>query len=396
MNQKAEKQVFTKPLFIIFALLTVVGLVCWVLQLTKGLQLTNLNNYNTWGLYIIGFMIFTGIAAGSLIFASSAYLFKTMAEYKPYTRIAAFVGAICSVVAAGLFIIVDIGNPGRAWYIITSANIASPMFWDTIILAAYVVIGILFTRQLMMVHEGQKEEKSIKTISIIAFIAGLMVMVTSFVFALQVARPMWNNPVQPVSFLAAAMVAAFALLIIIFAILNKSGYIEISSDKLSKLGKIAGAFLFFELFVVLGETAIGLYAGAGEESAIIHWLIAGEGAVFFWVELVAVIAGLVLLFNKNPKTLVLGAAVAIFGIFMIKYNLLQAQLLNPLISYAGPPGYGGGEGVYLPSLIELGVSIGIISLGGLLVMIGLDKLNLGAKTKAKANQRNLNANAQQA
>ena len=156
------------------------------------------------------------------------------------------------------------------------------------------------------------------------------------------------------------------------------------------------SFLFFELFVVLGETAIGLYAGAGEESAIIHWLIAGEGAVFFWVELVAVIAGLVLLFNKNPKTLVLGAAVAIFGIFMIKYNLLQAQLLNPLISYAGPPGYGGGEGVYLPSLIELGVSIGIISMGGLLVMIGLDKLNLGANSKPKVSNTSLNAGTQKA
>lgn len=396
MNQKAEKQVFTKPLFIIFALLTVVGLVCWFLQLTKGLQLTNLNNYNTWGLYIIGFMIFTGIAAGSLIFASSAYLIKGMEEYKPYTRIASFVGAIGSVVAAGLFIIVDIGNPERAWYIITSANIASPMFWDTIILAAYVVIGILFTRQLMMVHEGQKTEASINTISIVAFVAGLMVMVTSFVFALQVARPMWNNPVEPVSFLVAALVAAFALLIIIFAVLNKSGYIEISSDKLSKLGKLAGVFLLFELFVVLGETSIGLYAGSGEEAEIIHWLVSGEGVAFFWIELIAIIAGIVLLFNKKPSTLFLGASVAIFAVFMIKYNLLQAQLLNPLITYAGPPGYGGGEGVYLPSMIEVGVSVGIIAMGGLLVMIGLDKLSLGKKSKQSVNDVKVNANAAQA
>ncbi|KTE92432.1 oxidoreductase [Desulfitobacterium hafniense] len=384
MSEKAEKQFYTKPVFILFALLTAVGLVCWYLQLTKGLQLTNLNNFATWGLYIIGFMIFTGIAAGSLIFASSAYLFQGMAEYKPYTRVAAFVGAIGSVVAAGLFIIVDIGNPERAWYMITSGNISSPMFWDSLILGAYVVIGIFFTRQLMLVNEGQKEEKSLKTISVITFIAGLMVMVTSFVFALQVARPLWNNPVEPVSFLAAALVAAFALLLIIFAVLNKSGYIDISSEQLAKIGKLAGIFLFFELFVVLGEAIIGLYAGAGEEAEIIHWMVLGEGAPFFWVELIAIILGLVLLFNKKPSTLVLGAVVAIFAIFMIKYNLLQAQLLNPLITYAGPPGYGEGEGVYLPSLIEIGVSVGIIAMGGLLVMIGLDKLNLGKKAKESA------------
>ncbi|KTE90301.1 oxidoreductase, partial [Desulfitobacterium hafniense] len=356
-------------------------LICWFLQLTKGLQLTNLNNYATWGLYIIGFMIFTGIAAGSLIFASSAYLFKGMAEYKPYTRVAAFIGAIGSVVAAGLFIIVDIGNPGRAWYFITSGNISSPMFWDSLILGAYVVIGILFTRQLMLVNERQKEEKSLKTITIIAFIAGLMVMVTSFVFALQVARPLWNNPVEPVSFLAAALVAAFALLMILFAVLNKNGYIEMSSEQLAKIGKLAGVFLAFELFVVLGEAAIGLYAGAGEETEIIHWMVAGAGAPFFWVELIAIVAGLVLLFSKKPGTLIWGAVIALFAIFMIKYNLLQAQLLNPLLTYAGPPGYGRLEGVYIPSLIEIGVSVGIIAMGGLLVMIGLDKLNLGEKPK---------------
>ena len=396
MNQQVEKKVYTKPLFIIFALLAVVGLVCWFLQLTKGLQLTNLNNFNTWGLYIIGFMIFTGIAAGFLLFASSAYLFKGMEEYKPYTRIAAFVGAIGSVVAAGLFIIVDIGNPQRVWYIITSANIQSPMFWDTLILTAYVIIGITFTRQLIMVHEGKKEEKSLQGISIIAFIAGLMVTVTSFVFSLQVARPLWHNPVQPLSFLAAAIVVGIALLIIILAVLNKNGYIEISTQKLSKLGKIAGVFLLAQLMIVLSEVAIGLYPGGGEEAVVIQWLVSGAGAPFFWIQMIAIVAGLVLLFKGKPSTLIIGAGVSIFAIFMIKYNLLQAQLLNPLISYAGPPGYGAGEGVYLPSLIEIGVSVGIISLGGLLVMIGLNKLNLGVKFNQNLGSYNLEAKAEQA
>ena len=378
---KTPSQGSSKLLLSILGLLTVLGLVCWFLQLTQGLQLTNLNDFMTWGLYIIGFMIFTGITAGALIFTSSAYLFKGMEEYKPYTRISSYVGAICGVIAAGLFIIVDIGNPERAWYIITKANIASPMFWDTVILGAYVIIGILFTRQLMLVQEGKKAEKDLKAISIVAFIAGLLVMVTSFVFALQVARPLWNNPVEPVSFLAAALVAAFALLILLFAGLGKAGYIQINRDQLNKLAKLAGIFLVFELFVVGGEALIGLYAGSGEDAEIIHWLVSGDGAPFFWVEVIAIVAGLVLLFND--KTILAGAGVSIFAVFMIKYNLLQAQLVNPLIPYAGPPGYNPGEvGVYLPSLIEIGVSVGIVSLGALLVILGLSKLNLGAGSGA--------------
>lgn len=372
-----NKKVLNKPLLITFVVFTVIGIVCWVLQLTKGLQLTNLNNYNTWGLYIIGFMLFTGIAAGSLLFASSAWLFKSMQEYRPYTRIAAYVGAIGSVVAAGLFIIVDIGNPERVWNMIIHANIASPMFWDSLILSAYIIIGIIFTRQLILVEEGKKEEKSLKAISAVAFIAGLMVTVTSFVFALQVARPLWNNPVQPISFLVAAVVAAFATLMIIYTALNKGGYIEISNELQRRLGRITGAFLFVEMLIVLVETIVGLYPGGGEHFTIIQWLVAGEGAIFFWVEAVAIVIGLVLIFNKKSGAFISGAAISIFAIFMIKYNLLQAQLLNPLITFAGPPGYGGGEGVYIPSLLEVGLSLGIVALGGLLVMLGLYKLSLG-------------------
>jgi len=380
MDTKAEKKGSLKLSLVILALLAVIGIACWVLQLTKGLQLTNLNNYETWGLYIIGFVMFTGIAAGSLIFSSSAYLFKSMSEFKPYTRISSFVGAIGGVIAAGLFIFVDIGNPERAWLIILSAKITSPMFWDTLILTVYVIIGIYFTRQLILVNQGEKEEKSLYVISLIAFIAGLLVTVTSFVFSLQVARPLWNNPVQPLSFLAAAIVMAMVLLIMIFAGLNKSGYIQISGEKLAKLAKIAGIFLFVELLIVLGEVIIGLYPGSGEDYVILQWLVVGKGAPFFWVELIAIIVALGLLFNKKPGMLIVGAAVAMFAVFMIKYNLLQAQLLNPLINYAGPPGYGGGEGVYLPSLVEIGLAVGIISFGALLVALGLNKLSLGNKS----------------
>lgn len=396
MNAKVEKRVGSKLPLIISALLVVVGLICWFMQLTKGLQLTHLNNYNTWGLYIIGFVIFTGIAAGSLLFTSSSYLFKGMTEFKPYTRISAFVGAIGSVVAAGLFIVVDIGNPERAWHIITNANISSPVFWDTLILFAYVIIGIIFTRQLIRVGQGQKEEKSLKGISWIALIAGLMVTVTSFAFALQVARPSWNNPAQPLSFMVAAIVLALALLIIIFALLNKSGYIEISGEKLAKLGKITGGFLFVELLVVLGEVAIGMYAGGGEETKIIHWLVTGKGTAFFWVELIAIVGALVLLFNKKSSSFVAGAGVSLFAIFMIKYNLLQAQLLNPLITYAGPPGYSMPTGVYLPSFIEIGVAVGIIAFGGLLVMIGLNKLDLGAKSNPGVKNVSFNGKTEKA
>ncbi|NLB88246.1 MAG: polysulfide reductase NrfD, partial [Syntrophomonadaceae bacterium] len=199
-NTKTSTSINTSN--IILAALAILGGICWGIQLTKGLQVTNLGTSNMWGIYIVGFMIFTGVAAGSLLFASAPYLFN-LDEFKPYSRIAAFLAAISSIVVASLFIMVDIGSPWRVWLFITSGNFSSPMFWDFIILASYMIISVIFTYQLIKVKEGSKDESSLKTIALIAFIAGLLVVVTSFVFSMQNARPIWNTPVQPVSFLVA-------------------------------------------------------------------------------------------------------------------------------------------------------------------------------------------------
>lgn len=366
---------------IIFAILTVVGVVCWGLQLTKGLQVTNLGVTNMWGLYITFFMIFTGVAAGCLFFAAIPYLFKLDA-YKPYTRIATYVGAVSSIVAASLFIIVDIGNPERAWLFVTSGNFTSPMYWDFLMLAAYMVISVVFTRQLMLIHEGKKEEKTVKPIAVIAFIAGIMVFVTSFVFAFQIARPMWHTPAQPISFMLAAFVAGLAVLTILAFILNKSGYIQMPMNLLAKLGKVAAALLIMEFIIIALETLVGLYPGGGEEQEAFLWLLNGEGAIMFWVEIAALI-GAIVLFAKGTSSkggnLLAGAILALVAIFLIKTNLLQSELLHPLLQLPGPEMYGDMTGPYVPSLVEIGLSLGIISLGALLIGLGMKKLNLGTK-----------------
>jgi molybdopterin-containing oxidoreductase family membrane subunit len=372
-----NKQPLFKTGILISALLTVLGIVCWTLQLTQGLQLTNLNNYNTWGLYVVGFVIFTGVGAGSLILTSSAWLFVPFKKFRPYTRISCFVGALCSVVAAGIFIVVDIGNPERAWEMLVYMNITSPLIWDTAILGSYVIVGIIYTYKLILVHQGKREEKSLKAISVIAIIAGLLVTVTALAFAVQVSRPMWNNPAQPASFLLAAVVMAVCILIIVYTALQAKGYISIKDGVLSNMGRFGAMFLAGELIIVLSEAVIGLYAGSGEEAEVIHWLITGEGASFFYVELCAIVLGSVLLLKGKKNMLVTGAVVGFFAVFLIKYNLIQSQLSNPLIQYAGPPAYSGGRGVYLPSLLEIGLSIGIVGLVVLLAIIGLNLLNLG-------------------
>ncbi|UWG96697.1 polysulfide reductase NrfD [Dehalobacter sp. DCM] len=364
---------------IIFAVVAVIGMICWGVQLGKGLQMTNLGVTNMWGLYIVGFMIFTGVAAGSLLFASVPYLFN-LTGFKPYSKIASYLGAVSSIIAASLFIIVDIGNPERVWLFITSGNLSSPMFWDFIMLLAYMVISVIFTRMLILAAEGKADEKSLKPIALVAFIAGILVTVTSFVFCFQIARPMWNNPVQPLSFLIAALVLSLAVLVILASVLNKTGYIKMPVEMLTKMGRLMGILLCAELVIALAEVLVGLYPGSGEHYQAALWLAAGKGAPGFWLELITLLAAILLVLKKGPvkaQTLLAGAIIALIAIFLVKNNLLQAQLFNPLLTYPGPPMVGSVSGPYFPSLVEIGLSLGIIALGCLLLNLGLRILKLG-------------------
>ena len=139
------KRSSTAVLLGIFAAFALAGTACFVFQTMQGLHVANLGNDVTWGLYIVGFLLFTGVAAGCLLFASAPFVFSGLEAYRPYARVASFVAVAYGCLCAGLFILVDTGNPLRAFSVLTSFQIMSPLFWDTVILIAYVALGCAFT-----------------------------------------------------------------------------------------------------------------------------------------------------------------------------------------------------------------------------------------------------------
>ncbi len=362
---------------IIFGILTLAGVVAWFTQLSKGLILTDLGDHKVWGLYIVGFMFFTGIAAGSLIMASLPYV-ANLSSYKPYTKIASFVTAVTSVIAAGLFIMVDIGNPDRLWNFIIHANFQSPMVWDSIILLSYAFFSIYFLSRLIGLDTNPADEKSVKKWAWAAFIAALLVGITANVFGLQISKPAWYSAIQPFSFLVAAIVVGFAFMILLSLLLRSKQYITMGEDLLSKIGKATAIFLILDLVMIVSELITAAYPGTTEGLAYIQYMLAGGGAALFWIQVVsAVLAIILLLASVDAKRLGLGAFLALAAIFLQKFSMLLAAFALPVINYPGPIMQGGSG--YFPSIIEIGVSVGIISLGALFLMIGFKRLPLQFK-----------------
>jgi Ni/Fe-hydrogenase subunit HybB-like protein len=151
------------------------------------------------------------------------------------------------------------------------------------------------------------------------------------------------------------------------------------------MGKAAAVLLSIELILVVLEVLTGLYPGEGGHHSSVMWMVTGDGAFIFWAEIITLVAAIVLLgkMSSSAKGLAAGAVISLVAIFLIKTNLLQSELFNPLLSFAGPEMYGNNVGPYIPSLLEIGLSVGIMALGALLLGIGLKALNLGEQGSGK-------------
>src|SRR5450432_4293073 len=126
---------------IVLLIFCVVGLVAYILQLSKGLVVTSMRDYASWGIYISNFVFFVAISlVGSLI---TAVLRLTNVRWStPLTRIAEII-AVSAITFASIIIIVDMGRPERFYNLFIHGRLQSPIIWDVIVIGTYFFISLL-------------------------------------------------------------------------------------------------------------------------------------------------------------------------------------------------------------------------------------------------------------
>ena len=124
----------------ILLIICAVGLFAYIQQLRKGLIVTNMGDYVSWGIYISNFVFFVAISlVGSLI--TAIFRLSGVPWRTPLTRISEMI-AISAITFAALIIIVDMGRPERLYYLFTHGRIQSPIMWDVIVITTYFFISL--------------------------------------------------------------------------------------------------------------------------------------------------------------------------------------------------------------------------------------------------------------
>ncbi len=363
----------------------------WLYQLTHGLGATGLGRPIYWGLYITNFVFFIGIShAGTLI---SAILRLCQAEWRrAITRSAEVITVLVLFFGVGN-VILDLGRPDRALYVIRYGNLRSPLLWDVTSITTYLTASTIYLylplipdiallrdrvtkrrwlyRLLALGWTGSdRQQRRLEiAISIMAIlvipIAVSVHTVVSWVFAMTI-QPGWHSTIFGPYFVVGAIFSGIAALIIAMGIIRRAYHLEdyLKPVHFNNLGLLLLVMSLLWFYFTFAEYLTTYYGGEPREMAVFYAKLSGKYAPFFWAMVVTnFVIPLVILSNRKTRTItgtIVASAAVTVGMWLERLTIVVPSLANPRLPYA--------RGLYMPSWLEWSMMAGFFAMFILLYM----------------------------
>ncbi len=351
-----------------------IGTLFFLKQYNEGLTITGMSRDVTWGFYIAQLTFLVGVAASAVMVVLPYYLHNYKAFGK-ITILGEFI-AIPSVIMCMTFVFVDMGQPFRILNLLLHPTPHSMLFWDTVVLSGYLFLNIIISRvTLDAERKAIAPPKWIKPLIILSIPWAVSIhTVTAFLYAGLAARPFWMTAILAPRFLASAFAAGPALLLIFCFILRKFTKFDAGKEAIQKVAVIVTYAMAINVFFVLMELFTAVYSNIPEHMAHFEYMYFGlDGkavlAPFMWVSAVFAVLSLILLivpkFRKNEKILLFACIITFLSLWIDKGLglVIIGFIPNPL----------GVVTEYFPTFPEMMISVGIYSMG-LLIVTGLYKI----------------------
>jgi molybdopterin-containing oxidoreductase family membrane subunit len=368
----------TRAFYIVAALLMGIIAVAtygWITQVRDGLGVTGMNRPVFWGLYITNFVFFIGIShAGTLI---SAILRLCKAEWRrPITRAAETITVIVLFIGMGN-ILLDIGRPDRALFVLRHGRFQSPLLWDVCCVSVYFTASVTYlylplipdfailrdtaTKRVWLYRilavgwkgTARQHRRLDRLIAIMAIavipIAVSVHTVVSYVFSMTV-QPMWHSAIFGPYFVVGAIFSGIAALIIVLAILRKAYNLGdyLKPIHFSNLGLLLLVMSLLWLYFTFCEYLTVFYGGEPSHLSIYYSKMTGEFSPFFWAMVVSCFGvPFVLLCNKKTRTILGTVVSSLFicvGMWLERFTIVVPTLSRPRLPYP--------IGSYTPTWVE--------------------------------------------
>ncbi|RYZ25878.1 MAG: polysulfide reductase [Chitinophagaceae bacterium] len=384
---------------VILIAICLVGIYAYYRQLTKGLVVTNMGDYASWGIYISNFVFFVAISlVGSLI--TAVLRLANVRWSTPLTRIAEII-AVSAIVFASIIIIVDMGRPERFYNLFLHGRLQSPIMWDVIVIGTYFFISLLllyfpllpdlkimltnkekqpkwlvrFYKFLGSFWKGSKQQFKLtdKAINILCVtiipVAFCIHTVTSWLFATTY-RPGWDSTNFGAYFISGAFLVGAGAVVVAMYVFRRYYKLEtyITELHFDKMGRIVVLLALLYLYFNINEYLVPAFKMKKPEDAHLTNLFTGEFAPVFWFAILVgmIIPIIVLIFRggRKPLPMFIVGIMVVIGAWFKRYLIVTPTLLHPFLPmHDAPEKYHH----YFPSWEEWAIAMG--SLAGALLVI---------------------------
>lgn len=360
------------------------GMYCYVIQLKEGLDVTGMTDRVSWGLYISNFTFLVGVAAAAVMLVMPTYVLHDV-DFKQAVLIGEGL-AVAALLMCLAFVVADMGGPSVLWHMIPGLGVfnfpSSMLTWDVLVLNGYLFINISIPFYILFRHYQGKEALSrvyVPGAFLSVFWAVGIHLVTAFLYQGLQARPFWNNALLGPRFLASAFAAGPALIILVLSVIRKHTDFPLPDKTIKKIALVVtvaaqvnlimlGSELFKEFYAPThhSESAYYLYFGLHGKDALMPWI---------WTAIpLNIIATVALTFHKLRNNLTV-LYICCFLLFVAIWIEKGFGLIVPGFI----PGPYGKIVEYLPTGIEIGVTLGIWAMGAFVFTI-LARTAIGIET----------------
>ena len=360
-------------------ILIIIGLYAVYQQEVQGHHITGISKQVPWGLYIAAFAFFVGISAGATIIGLLIHGFDKK-EFKPIGIRAILVG-IVSLLAAIIFVMVDIGMPFRALKIPWLLHNTSSMFFISstsyYLFMIILIVELILGMKILKGKASKKEKKIAKWIGILAVPYALLVvhMVTGFIFGVIKTREYWNTSLLPLHFIMSALASGTAVILLMVLISKYTHRIKkiIRFKAISFLGRLLLVFIGITLLFDLADVVVLKYSEHPEGVEAWNILTTRHLDIFLINVLGLVLAFFLLWFGnkKNRLLLSVASALVLIAVGAYRYNLVIVPQEVPLL-----PGIDTVQ--YTPTIYEFMIFFGVVALAMLIYSVVTSVLRLDA------------------
>jgi Ni/Fe-hydrogenase subunit HybB-like protein len=356
-----------------------IGFLNYLRQLSYGLGITGMSRDVSWGVYIGQFTFLVGVAASAVMLVLPFYLHNYKAFGK-ITILGEFL-AVASVTMCLTFIIVDLGQPARAFNVLLHPTPNSVLFWDMIVLNGYLFLNIIVGWTILGAErKGAPPPKWVKPLIYLSIPWAVSIhTVTAFLYAGLPGRGFWLTAIMAPRFLASAFASGPSLLILFCLFLRKYTKFDAGWEAIQSLAKIVTYAMIISVFFVLCELFTVYYSQIPEHMLHFDYLFTGlhghsELVPWMWICVVLALIAVSLLINpktRNNENLLPVACSCVFFALWIEKGItlvLTGFIPSPVETITR----------YSPTPTEMAITLGVWGIG-FLVLTVLYKVAIAVK-----------------